>query len=193
MRTNRTPSLFPWASRARCAQSRLPDAHRSLLVHGLFERYLWDGLTSGNPSGHSGFVRPDTSFGEASSRTQATDPNRRETLRIRTPLPGPRGEAKWLRSIATPWSAKALTREVASPAAARAALGRAPTKGGVRWTVIVRAEVGPLPPLSLVVQAHVDVTDFPFFCPRVCPGLPRRVPQSRLSAKRERGDPNDCC
>lgn len=39
----------------------------------------------------------DTSFGEASSRTQATDPNRRETLRIRTPLPGLRGEAKWLR------------------------------------------------------------------------------------------------
>src|SRR5580693_107876 len=38
----------------------------------------------------------DTSFGEASSRTQATDPNRRETLRIRTPLPGLRGEAKWL-------------------------------------------------------------------------------------------------
>src|SRR5246127_5895310 len=59
------------------------------------------------------FVRLDTSFGEASSRTQATDPNRRETLRIRTPLPGLRGEAKWLRSIATPWSAKALTREVA--------------------------------------------------------------------------------
>src|SRR5580658_5133945 len=54
----------------------------------------------------------DTSFGEASSRTQATDPNRRETLRIRTPLPGLRVEAKWLRSIATPWSAKALTREV---------------------------------------------------------------------------------
>src|SRR5580704_9037395 len=67
-----------------------------------------------------GFVRLDTSFGEASSRTQATDPNRRETLRIRTPLPGLRGEAKWLRKRlcfrnkgrATPWSAKALTREV---------------------------------------------------------------------------------
>src|SRR3984885_14614540 len=42
------------------------------------------------------FVKIDTSFGEASSRTQATDPNRRETLRIRTPLPGLRGEAKWL-------------------------------------------------------------------------------------------------
>src|ERR1017187_8714645 len=41
-------------------------------------------------------VDKDTSFGEASSRTQATDPNRRETLRIRTPLPGLRGEAKWL-------------------------------------------------------------------------------------------------
>src|ERR1700747_2504948 len=64
-------------------------------------------------TGILGFVRLDTSFGEASSRTQATDPNRRETLRIRTPLPGFRGEAKWLRSIATPWSAKALTREVA--------------------------------------------------------------------------------
>src|SRR5580700_7648238 len=63
-------------------------------------------------TGILGFVRLDTSFGEASSRTQATDPNRRETLRIRTPLPGLRGEAKWLRSIATPWSAKALTREV---------------------------------------------------------------------------------
>src|ERR1039457_4057395 len=42
-------------------------------------------------------VDKDTSFGEASSRTQATDPNRRETLRIRTPLPGLRGEAKRLR------------------------------------------------------------------------------------------------
>src|SRR5437773_10354559 len=42
-------------------------------------------------------VNLGTSFGEASSRTQATDPNRRETLRIRTPLPGLRGEAKWLR------------------------------------------------------------------------------------------------
>ena len=43
-----------------------------------------------------GVVKQGTSFGEASSRTQATDPNRRETLRIRTPLPGLRGEAKWL-------------------------------------------------------------------------------------------------
>src|SRR5215467_10152159 len=71
-------------------------------------------------------VKLDTSFGEASSRTQATDPNRRETLRIRTPLPGLRGEAKWLRRRtapgepvaqcrATPWSAKALTREVPAP------------------------------------------------------------------------------
>src|SRR2546430_16058177 len=40
-----------------------------------------------------------TSFGEASSRTQATDPNRRETLRIRTPLPGLRVGAKWLRTV----------------------------------------------------------------------------------------------
>src|SRR5437773_6223246 len=64
-------------------------------------------------------VNLGTSFGEASSRTQATDPNRRETLRIRTPLPGLRGEAKWLAAgpaktggRSTPWSAKALTREV---------------------------------------------------------------------------------
>src|SRR5215471_7207257 len=74
-------------------------------------------------------VNLDTSFGEASSRTQATDPNRRETLRIRTPLPGLRGEAKWLRKRsdcvsetrdrATPWSAKALTREVTLPHFAR--------------------------------------------------------------------------
>src|ERR1700758_320494 len=71
-------------------------------------------------TGILGFVRLDTSFGEASSRTQATDPNRRETLRIRTPLPGLRGEAKWLAAgirfepggRSTPWSAKALTREV---------------------------------------------------------------------------------
>jgi len=42
-------------------------------------------------------LRQDTSFGEASSRTQATDPTRRETLRIRTPLPDLRVEAKWLR------------------------------------------------------------------------------------------------
>ena len=69
------------------------------------------GLTFGKQSRHP-LVVQDTSFGEASSRTQATDPNRRETLRIRTPLPGLRGQAKWLRSNATPWSAKALTREV---------------------------------------------------------------------------------
>src|SRR5271163_627241 len=48
-------------------------------------------------TGILGLVEAGTSFGEASSRTQATDPNRRETLRIRTPLPGLRGEAKWLR------------------------------------------------------------------------------------------------
>src|SRR5580698_1502534 len=108
----------------------------------------------------------DTSFGEASSRTQATDPNRRETLRIRTPLPGLRGEAKWLASVRppeagtgpcnTPWSAKALTIEVARDFAApglcflrchavsvawRPRASR--QEGGTRWTLIVRAEVGP--------------------------------------------------
>src|ERR1700749_2186545 len=71
--------------------------------------------------GHPWDCQTDTSFGEASSRTQATDPNRRETLRIRTPLPGLRGESKWLAKRpgpgpATPWSAKALTREVDSAA-----------------------------------------------------------------------------
>jgi len=57
----------------------------------------WPGLTAGTGAGILKWSRRDTSFGEASSRTQATDPNRRETLRIRTPLPGLRGEAKWLR------------------------------------------------------------------------------------------------
>jgi hypothetical protein len=116
----------------------------------------------------------DTSFGEASSRTQATDPNRRETLRIRTPLPGLRGEAKWLRSIATPWSAKALTREVTSSQAGAdscpaATDGDSPlvsgvqarpaprTKGGVRWTLIVRAEVGPSRRCPCLSQAHADL------------------------------------
>src|SRR5580704_2109182 len=86
-----------------------------------------------------GFVRLDTSFGEASSRTQATDPNRRETLRIRTPLPGLRGEAKWLRKRlcfrnkgrATPWSAKALTREVTTRPRFHAAIRRCLSAGVV--------------------------------------------------------------
>src|SRR5580693_1814029 len=108
----------------------------------------------------------DTSFGEASSRTQATDPTRRETLRIRTPLPGLRGEAKWLAAArpsgagtgprSTPWSAKALTREVARdfPVPGGCFLRchaevwpgapvRRGREGGTRWTLIVRAEVGP--------------------------------------------------
>jgi hypothetical protein len=62
-----------------------------------------------------GFDRPDTSFGEASSRTQATDPNRRETLRIRTPLPGLRGEAKWLRCISLRRGVPKLLRERCLP------------------------------------------------------------------------------
>jgi hypothetical protein len=137
-----------------------------LLVPGT--RCTWK---SGQKEEHS----PDTSFGEASSRTQATDPNRRETLRIRTPLPGLRGEAKWLRSIATPWSAKALTREVTS---SQAGAGSCPaaldgdsrlvscvqachaprTKGGVRWTlIVVRAEVGPSRRCPCLSQAHADL------------------------------------
>jgi hypothetical protein len=136
-----------------------------LLVPGT--RCTWK---SGQKEEHS----PDTSFGEASSRTQATDPNRRETLRIRTPLPGLRGEAKWLRSIATPWSAKALTREVTSSQAGAdscpaATDGDSPlvsgvqarpaprTKGGVRWTLIVRAEVGPSRRCPCLSQAHADL------------------------------------
>src|SRR5215469_7547459 len=116
-----------------------------------------------------GFVRLDTSFGEASSRTQSTDPNRRETLRIRTPLPGLRGEAKWLRMRpATPWSAKALTREVTVPCLSRKREGplsagvnvtgaRAPLpKGGERWTPIVRAEVGPFRRYPCQSLAHAD-------------------------------------
>ena len=64
---------------------------------GVIRWPVWPGLTAGIGKGILGLVKLDTSFGEASSRTQATDPNRRETLRIRTPLPGLRGEAKWLR------------------------------------------------------------------------------------------------
>ena len=70
----------------------------------------------------------DTSFGEASPRTQATDPTGRETLRIRTPFPGLRGKARWLRRRApasgrraTPWGAKALTSQGCLPGAMRLA------------------------------------------------------------------------
>ena len=48
------------------------------------------------------------------------------------------------------------------------------TKGGVKWTLIVRAEVGPFPPLSLFVQAHVDVTRGSLFqagSPLACAGV----------------------
>src|SRR6201986_2157076 len=114
-------------------------------------------------------VRLDPSCGEATSRTQATDPNRRETLRIRTPLPGLRGEAKWLRKRlcfsnkgrATPWSAKALTREVGS-----AAVSRGHSTVPLSWCRVLvrygatdegrgamdsdsRGRSWPLPPLSL--------------------------------------------
>jgi len=54
----------------------------------------------------------DTSFGEASSRTQATDPTGRETLRIRTPFPGLRGKARWLRRRVPLWRGVALRRGV---------------------------------------------------------------------------------
>src|ERR1700678_833076 len=128
-------------------------------------------------------IDKDTSFGEASSRTQATDPNRRETLRIRTPLPGLRGEAKWLRKLylspghavrqtrsATPWSAKALTREVTPGAAhelrqwnmplqwcrVESARKRPGLREALRWTLIVRAEVGPIHRLPCRSLARAD-------------------------------------
>src|ERR1700730_1783172 len=86
----------------------------------------------------------DTSFGEASPRTQATDPTGRETLRIRTPLPGIRGEAKWLRKRpdgrATPWSAKALTREVRPGCTCRVCA--AASQGLLTWHPGGRAEGG---------------------------------------------------
>ena len=102
MATNHTPVLFPQAWEVRCGGPARTGSR------------AWFDIREAE---RASFACQDTSFGEASSRTQATDPNRRETLRIRTPLPGLRGEAKWLRSIATPWSAKALTREVTFPSA----------------------------------------------------------------------------
>jgi hypothetical protein len=58
--------------------------------------------------------RASTSLGEASAGTQATDPERRETPRVRTAPPGLRVEPKWLPDEVpdTPCSAKALTRGV---------------------------------------------------------------------------------
>jgi hypothetical protein len=55
-----------------------------------------------------------TSVGEASAWIQATDPERRETPRVRTALPGLRVEPKWLPDVIpdTPCSAEAPTMEV---------------------------------------------------------------------------------
>jgi hypothetical protein len=133
----------------------------------------------------------DTSFGEASSRTQATDPNRRETLRIRTPLPGLRGEAKWLRMRSAVFRKHGGPRYAVecqssyergdSPAFGVAirwclsagvmrAGARAPrTKGGVRWTLIVRAEVGPTRRCPCLSLAHADA---PYACPLINARLP---------------------
>src|SRR5580692_9689876 len=142
-------------------------------------------------------IDKDTSFGEASSRTQATDPNRRETLRIRTPLPGLRGEAKWLRKLylshghsvrrtrsATPWSAKALTREVTpgcvsrrgrgtclfSGAVCEGARGRPGLREALRWTLIVRAEVGPIHRLPCRSLARADAYSSLLTHPGLSPG-----------------------
>ena len=61
----------------------------------------------------------DTLFGEASSRTQATDPTRRETLRIRTPLPGVRGEARWLRGFLARYAVKCQSSNEGVPGRSR--------------------------------------------------------------------------
>jgi hypothetical protein len=54
-----------------------------------------------------------TSLGEASTWIQATDPERRETPRVRTAPPGLRVEPKWLPGFPdTPCSAEALTSGV---------------------------------------------------------------------------------
>jgi hypothetical protein len=142
----------------------------------------------------------------------------------------PSGCAREIRRFggrATPWSAKALTREVAvsrrlgagvperAPLARCRAYRRAQaprTKGGARWTLIVRAEVGPFRRCPCQSLAHADAAPPPPRCGeaaspqtvlwpirgqngfiRFCnlgdAGLPTRVPQSRFSAKRERGEP----
>src|SRR5580700_1380443 len=124
-------------------------------------------------TGILGFVRLDTSFGEASSRTQATDPNRRETLRIRTPLPGLRGEAKWLRKrLGSRYAVECQSSYERGDHSAAVSRGvstvplgwclvfwcaTAPrTKGGARWTLIVRAEVGPFRRYPCQLLAHAD-------------------------------------
>ena len=59
-----------------------------------------------------------TSLGEASTRIQATDPERRETPRVRTAPPGLRVEPKWLPAIFRPdtaCSAETLTSGVRFP------------------------------------------------------------------------------
>ena len=73
-----------------------------------------------------------TSVGEASARIQATDPERRETPRVRTALPGLRVEPKWLpgETPDTPCSAEAPTMGVqVRPSAGRlqTPVMRAPT------------------------------------------------------------------
>src|ERR1700683_2159093 len=63
------------------------------------------------PAGWWGLIdRVSTSLCEASTRIQATDPERRETPRVRTASPGLRVEPKWLPdSPDTPCSAETLT------------------------------------------------------------------------------------
>jgi hypothetical protein len=71
-------------------------------------------------------VEVSTSLGEASTRTQATDPERRETPRVRTAPPGLRVEPKWLPALHfcvgpdTPCSAETLSSGVRLPDCHRA-------------------------------------------------------------------------
>jgi hypothetical protein len=66
-------------------------------------------------------VGVSTSLGEASTRIQATDPERRETPRVRTAPPGLRVEPKWLPALHfvvgpdTACSAETLTSGVRFP------------------------------------------------------------------------------
>src|SRR5262249_34111241 len=106
--------------------------------------------------------------------------NRRETLRIRTPLPGPRGEAKWLRTrYAVECQSsyeRGAARDFSSPGVCflrchqvwPGAPVRRDRKGGTRWTLIVRAEVGPPRCCPTLFRAHAAPSEIPLYsspCP----------------------------
>ena len=69
-------------------------------------------ITAGQPHRRGELTRAEcsgivdgvsTSLGEASTRIQATDPERRETPRVRTAPPGLRVEPKWLPVLISTW------------------------------------------------------------------------------------------